>query len=98
MELKEEALKNLMVEYRDKLSICAEQLAANIPLLNGIQDGNYVITFDSDIITFDSDIWDIATAVQFCKHLNEQFPKCCFALLPYGMNIISAEDVETYNV
>lgn len=91
MELKKEALKNLMVEYRDKLSICAEQLAANIPLLNGIQDGNYVITFDSDI-------WDIATAVQFCKQLSEQFPKCCFALLPYGMNIISAEDVETYNV
>ena len=91
MDLKEETLKNLMVEYRDKLSICAEELAANISLLNGIQDGNYVITFDSDIL-------DIAIAVQFCKHLNEQFPKCCFALLPYGMNIISAEDVETYNV
>lgn len=91
MELKEETLKNLMVEYRDKLSICAEELAANIQLFNGIQDGNYVITFYSDI-------WDIAIAVQFCKHLNEQFPKCCFALLPYGMNIISAEDVETYNV
>lgn len=91
MELKEEALKNLMVEYRDKLSICAEQLAANIPLLNGIQDGNNVITFDSDI-------WDIATAVQFCKQLSEQFPKCCFTLLPKSMDIISAEDVETYNV
>nr|DAE28897.1 MAG TPA: hypothetical protein [virus sp. ctmTa7] len=91
MDLKEEALKNLMNEYRDKLNRCAEELAANIPLLNDIQDGSYVISFDSDV-------WDIETAVQFCKCLNEQFPKCCFALLPYGMNIISAEDVETYNV
>lgn len=91
MNLKEEALKNLMNEYRDKLNRCAEELAANIPLLNDIQDGSYVITFDFDVL-------DIATAVQFCKHLNEQFPKCCFALLPYGMNIINAEDVETYNV
>lgn len=91
MDLKEETLKNLMVEYRDKLSICAEELAANIPLLNGIQDGNYVITFDSDI-------WDIATAAQFCKYLSKQFPKCCFALLPKSMDIINAEDVETYNV
>lgn len=91
MNLNEEELKNLMNEYRDKLNRCAEELAATIPLLNDIQDGSYVITFDSDV-------WDIATAVQFCKHLNEQFPKCCFALLPYGMNIINAEDVETYNV
>lgn len=91
MELKKEALKNLMVEYRDKLSICAEQLAANIPLLNGIQDGSYVINFDPDI-------WNIATAAQFCKYLSRQFPKCCFALLPKSMDIINAEDVETYNV
>ena len=87
MELKEEALINLMNDYRDKLNTCAEELAANIPLLHDIQDGSYVITFDSDI-------WDIETAAQFCKHLSKQFPKCCFALLPYGMDIISAEDVE----
>ena len=97
MELKEETLKNPMNDYRDKLNICTEELAVNTSLLHGIQvfhgiqDGNYVITFDSDI-------WDIATAVQFCKQLSEQFPKCCFALLPYGMDIISAKDVETYNV
>ena len=87
LEIKEKAFKSLMSEHRNKLNICAEELTSNIPLLHGIQDGSYVITFDSDI-------WDIATAVQFCKHLSERFPRCCFALLPKGMDIISAENVE----
>lgn len=87
MELKEEAQKNLMNEYRDKLNTCVEELADNILLLNGTQDGSYVIAFDPDI-------WDIATAAQFCKHLSKQYPKCCFALLPYRRDIINAEDVE----
>ena len=97
MELKEETLKNPMNDYRDKLNICTEELAVNTSLLHGIQvlygiqDGSYVINFDPDI-------WNIATAAQFCKYLSKQFPKCCFALLPKSMDIINAEDVETYNV
>ena len=75
-----ETWKNLNEEMYNT----AEKLAANLPLIDKLKDGNYILKYKSDI-------WDIETICKFLNVLNEVYPNSTFSLLPYGMDLIEKD-------
>ena len=71
----------------EELEHAAGKLAANLPSINELKDGNYVLKYDQDI-------WDMQTAYKFFQVLAEAYPNSTFTLLPAGIELIETDKID----
>lgn len=89
--LRKSSYLELLIEtwkrLNEELEHAAEKLAANLPSINELKDGNYVLKYDQDI-------WDMQTAYKFFQVLVEGYPNSTFTLLPAGIELIETDKID----